>query len=241
MNYQKLWFEELKYSQNPFSIKPQAKSQLYGRDEIINQVLEAVRDNQIVVVEGEYGSGKTTLLNKLVSRFGGLRKVVYLSCNRLTDSLDINRLLYNRFGPVTRILRIKSKQMILLLDEAQYLSEYDIKNLRQYHQDGYLRSVVFVTHDKSELNLSSPVSMAVKNTTYTLKSLSHDDVILLVRSRVGDHPLLSDDVVLKIYERDNSIRPFLKNCETFMRHMVAQKRKVAKAADVDKILDEFKF
>jgi len=238
---QALWFEELKYRQNPFSIKPQSSTQLLGRDFTITQILNAVRDGQFIVVEGDFGSGKTTLLKKIIAKFGGLRKIAYLSCNRLTGPLDINRLLYNRFGAFTRVLRVRSKQMVLLLDEAQYLSEQDIRNLRQYHQDGYLRSVVFVTHNKRELNLPSSVMMALKQTTFSLRELSEDDAVALVRARIGEHPLMTDLIIERIYSRDTRIRSFLKNCETFMRHMLAQKRKVAKESDVDKILNEFKF
>jgi len=236
-----MWFEELKYRKNPFSIKPQSQTQLLGRDSIFSQILAAVRDGRFIVVEGDFGTGKTTLLKKLIKRFGGLRKVIYLSCNRLTGPLDVNRLLWDRFGAVTRVLRIKSRHMILLLDEAQYLSEQDIRNLRQYHQDGYLRSVVFVTHDKRELNLPAAVAMTLKDTTFSLRELSVDDAIELVRARIGAHPLMTDIIIERIYSRDRRIRPFLKNCETFMRHMLAQKRKVAKESDVDRVLDEFKF
>ncbi len=238
---QDMWFEELKYRKNPFSIKPQSQTQLLGRDSIFSQILAAVRDGRFIVVEGDFGTGKTTLLKKLIKRFGGLRKVIYLSCNRLTGPLDVNRLLWDRFGAVTRVLRIKSRHMILLLDEAQYLSEQDIRNLRQYHQDGYLRSVVFVTHDKRELNLPAAVAMTLKDTTFSLRELSVDDAIELVRARIGAHPLMTDIIIERIYSRDRRIRPFLKNCETFMRHMLAQKRKVAKESDVDRVLDEFKF
>lgn len=238
---QKVWYEELKYKQNPFSIKPQNSATIVGRNTVVEQVLSAISQNQFIVVEGDYGVGKTTMLKRIISKFGGVRKVIYFSCNRLTDSLDIDRLLLNRFGAVTRVLRIKSKQMILLLDEAQSLSEQDIKDLRQYHLEGYLRAVVLVTHDKRELKLPNSVAMVLRNTTFKLTELSVEDAISLVRERIGDHPLLSDEVISTIYARDNRVRAFLKNCDLFMRYMVTQKRKVAKASDVDKILDEFKF
>lgn len=238
---QKLWYEELKYKKNPFSIKPQLKGELHGRSEEISQIISAIGHNNFIIVEGEYGVGKTTMLKKIISKFGGARKVIYYSCNRLTGSLDVERLLINRFGALTRVLKIKSKQMILLLDEAQSLSEQDIRQLREYYSIGYLRSVVLVTHDKRELNLPNSLAMAVKQFTYTLSEMSVEDAISMIRERIGSHPLLTDEVITQIYSRDSRVRAFLKNCDLFMRHMTEQKRKVAKASDVDKILDEFKF
>ena len=241
MTANKLWYEELLYKYNPFSIKPQLRTDLVSQTQTVQQIISAVSDGKFIVVEGNLGAGKTTLLKRLVMRFGGTRRVVYLSCNRLTGPLDIDRLLIERFGIISRTLGIKSRHMIVLLDEAHELSEQDIKNLRTYHQDGYLHAVMLVTHDRRELKLPSAVLLALKDSSFVLHELSPQDAITLIRSRIGKHPLLTDDVIVHIFNRDTRMRAFLKNCETFMRHMMAQKRKVAKPADADKILDEHRY
>lgn len=234
----KTWFEELGYSTNPLSIKP-SKSPL-GNSATIESILERISQGQFCLVHGQFGSGKTTLLHHIINSFGGQRRVIYFACNRLDTDIDLDRLLYERFGLVTKLLKIKSKQMILLLDEADNLSEDDLKKIKLYYNKGYFQSVVLVTHKLDAMKIPQPVQMLLKNNTVELSNLKKEEIIQLVKKRI-DHQLLSEDIIYSIYNYDKRVRSFLKNCEVFMRHMIEQKRKTAKVSDVKKILAKHKF
>lgn len=71
--------------------------------------------------------------------------MAYFSCNRLDGRLDIHRLLKTRYGFLGKLLDLRAKDLILLLDEAQYLGSEDYKDLSEHHKTGSLKSIVFVS------------------------------------------------------------------------------------------------
>ncbi|HLP79138.1 MAG TPA: ATP-binding protein, partial [Acidobacteriota bacterium] len=187
-------------------------------------------------------SGKTTLLRTIIKHFGGKRRVIYYAANRLVGPLDIEQLLFKRFGFITQMLKIKSKNMILLLDEADHLTSEDISELKNAYKRGYFKSIVFCAPKFESLKLPAAVKQLVKNSTFALDApLTDAQVLEIVRRRLTDENLLTDDIILRIYKKDQRMRSFLKNCEVFMRHMSEQKRKTAKVSDVDKILATHKY
>ena len=54
-----------------------------------------------------------------------------------------------------------------------------------------------------------------------LKKLSEDEAVKIIRRRIGTLPLLSDDVIKKVFKHsDNNVRKMLKNCEEICKHAV---------------------
>ncbi|MFT4311943.1 MAG: AAA family ATPase [Candidatus Woesearchaeota archaeon] len=227
-----IWYQELGFKENPFTIKPTHPHAYVGNQKTIEQITKSLTQGKICVVHGKYGAGKTTFLKTIISQFEGKRRVIYFSCNRLLQSLDIDKLLYERYL-VTKWLKIRSKNMILLLDEANHLSEQDIQALYEYKKNGYLKSILFVTHHLDRLAIPKTMNRAVKQNTFAFdNSKTYTEI---VRDRIGNHPLLPDPVIKAIYAKSSSMRHFLQNCDVFMRTMIAQKRKTAKIKDVSRI------
>jgi len=77
----------------------------------------------MIFIEGEEGLGKTSLLMKLIKKFKGERKVVYLDCKKLKKRVNIEKLLINKYGLVGRFLRRLPNEMIVLLDNIRYLTK----------------------------------------------------------------------------------------------------------------------
>ena len=227
-----VWYEELGYKKNPLSIKPSLGPNLLGMSVVMEQVVEEMNHGKCVFLQGEYGAGKTSFLQYLIQKFGGRKRVIYFSANRLRGPLDVERLLYERFGFFTRLFKIKSKNMVLLLDEAHCATKKDFDALFDYHKKGFFSTMVFVTHDIGELPLTEK-KLASWN-TYTFGKLDKDTAVELIQQRIS-HPLLSPQVIEEIFALDTKTRHFLKNCDVFMRHMVAQGRKTAKPKDVQKV------
>jgi len=131
-----VWFREIGFHSNPFSIKPAAfHDHVFGYNKIIDDISYSILNNKVVVVEGEYGNGKSTILRRLLNDFGGKKQVIYYSCNRIDQRLNIKGLLTGRYGFFGRLFDIKSKNMILFLDEAQELGSKDYEKLYSYHQE----------------------------------------------------------------------------------------------------------
>jgi hypothetical protein len=224
------WFIQAGFSSNPLSIKPGDSYQLIGREQITSEILTAISSGKILSIIGKYGFGKTSMLKKIISAFKGKRRVIYFACYRHVGELDLDLLLHERFGVLGKLLKLKSKKMILLLDEVEYLSPDDFTVVEQYVAQGYFHSVVLVTHDSSVI--------PIKHTQFSLDALKETSAVELIQTRLQGKELLSDVVIKKIYSHDSRIRKFLQNVEKVIMYSLDQDAPV-KPSDVKKILEQF--
>ena len=234
-----LWYVGHGFRHNPFSIKPAIiHDRLIGQVETLEEVNSIVKDGGMCLIEGAFGVGKTTFLKSVIRRFAGKRKVLYFSCNRLLGRLNLDKLLHERLGVVGKLLKIKSKNMILLLDEAENLAPADFEGVAKYLKKGYFRSVVFVTHDRKHIRASKSVMKDIP--VFPLGSLTKEEAVDLVRSRIGNLSIISDNIIGKIYDiTPHSSRMFLKNCEDVCRHVVDHRHKRATKRNIREALARY--
>src|SRR3989338_6656210 len=220
-----VWFRELGFHTNPFSIKPAVfHDHVIGFDKVVDEISYGILNNKVVLVEGDYGQGKSSILKKLLNDFGGKKQVIYYSCNRMDSRLNVKSLLNGRYGFVGQLFDIKPKEMILLLDEAQELNSKDYERLYSYYQEGYIKSIVLVGKGIKK----SEIVSGFKNHTeeVSMHKMNEDLALQVIKRRVGELPLLPDIVVRKIYQRsDNNVRVMLKTCEEVCKKAVETGRK----------------
>lgn len=222
------WYESLSYDTNPFSIKP---SQMYLSDAKVAYIVNVIEQGRIINLHGTFGSGKTTLTKHIIKEYSGQQRIIYFSCNRIVDTLDIDRLLWERRSFWQKVFGKAPKNVILLLDEADSLKDDEIKNVFDYHKRGLLASVVLISHEKLKLNKTQ-----AKKTFFVDSQVHADTAIQLVRARIGNHPLMTDQIITAIFEKDKRMRYFLANCDKYMKNMIERGRKTAKISDVKRIL-----
>lgn len=220
-----IWFRELGFHNNPFSIKPAVfHDQLIGFDKVIDEISYGILNKKVVVVEGDYGNGKSSILKKLLNDFGGKKQVVYYSCNRMDSHLNVKTLLNGRYGFFGQMFDIKPKDMIFLLDEAQELSAKDYERLHSYYQEGYIKSIVLVGKGIKKNELASGLKSHMEEVG--MAKMNEEFALQIVKKRIGELPLLPDPVIRKIYQRsDNNIRVMLKTCEEVCKKAVESGRK----------------
>lgn len=220
-----VWFKELGFYNNPFSIKPAAfHDQVVGFDKIVDEISYGILNNKIVLVEGEYGNGKSSILKRLLNDFGGKKQVIYYSCNRMDARLNVKMLLNGRYGFVGHLFDMKPKDMILLLDEAQELLSKDYERLYSYYQEGYIKSVVLVGKGIKKNEIVSGFKAHVEEVG--MHKMNEELALQVIKRRVGELPLLPDPIVRKIYQRsDNNVRVMLKTCEEVCKKAVESGRK----------------
>lgn len=216
------WYEQLGFSYNPFTIKPGLFS-LRGRNDVAEQVKTAIFSGKICILEGTYGSGKTSMLQEIIDEYKGKRKVVYFACNRLKSNFNVDKILLER-SLINKVFNIKAKNMIILLDEAEHLEKADIKRILDHHKKGYFKSVVFITHDKTLIDVPDVL-------VFNFSQIEPETIISIVRDRIGETPYMPDEVILELYSKSTSMRGFLKTCEQFMRKMVLEEKKEATLKD----------
>jgi len=215
------WYNKLGFYNNPFSIKPAAfHDELFGYGNTIKNLNEKIASGAICFIEGKYGSGKTTALKRVINRFEGKKRLIYYSRAQSEESVDFDRLLRNRSW-LNRLLRIKPKDMILLLDEAQELNRKDIEKIKEYHEKKYFKSVVFVSDKMESVKFSSELKKLVDGNVFSLGRIGREDAVRLIRKRIGNISILSDAIIRKIYAKDPTPRAFLENCEDACKYALS--------------------
>lgn len=214
---EKIWFRELGFYSNPFSIKPAAFTDtVFGYEEMVNEIVTNIHASGLIFIEGNYGEGKTSILKRLINEFGGHGKVIYFSCNRIEQRLNVKKLLNDRYGFLGKLLDLQPKNMILLLDEAQTLDDKDYEKLMRYYESGNFLSVVFVGKQYDPTSLPERLRRLIK--VIRLEKLSSEEAVQLVRKRVGVFPLLDDETIVSIFNKSEmNPRIMLKNCEELCR------------------------
>lgn len=226
-----IWYAEKGFSHNPFSIKPAiVNDQIIGNAQAIDSIYKVVEAGQIGLVVGDFGVGKTTFMKSIIKKYGGQKRVVYFACNRLQGKLDLDKLLHERLGIVGKLLKIKSRNLILLLDEADHLTKEDFKEIKSYHRKGYFRSVVIVTHDVEHLDV--PRAFLRKVEVCHLEMLRKEEAVAMAQGRLAGSSFLPPKIIEEIYARSGTPRIFLKNCEDACRWAFEHKHRRVTKKDV---------
>ncbi|MBU4241845.1 MAG: ATP-binding protein [Nanoarchaeota archaeon] len=229
------WYEELGMDVDPF----EKNILTIGNEEVLKEVFYSIFAGNMLFIEGCSGSGKTNLLRGAVKKFGGRKKVIYVNCKNVNNGLNIERVLKNGNGFLGRLFNTKPKNMILLLDEVQHLSEKNSERIKYYFDSNYLRSVIFTakSFDKTGLNkiIMQRISKVIK-----LKPLTDYEAVKVLRSMVGDD-LLSDRAIKKIYKHsDKNIGVLIDNSKMILKEMASQKKQKITDEELEKILEGLK-
>ncbi len=215
-----LWYKEIGFYNNPFSIKPSAYTDdLFGID--TTKVLEDISAGSILFIEGEFGKGKTSILKKIINLFGGKKKVVYYSCNRADNSIHVESLLKGGRTFLQKLFGITPDEMIFLLDEVTELSEEDSEALLNEYQK-HIKSIVMVGPSYKKAKIANGLKEQIKDKVVKLGDLKEEDAVELIRKRIGETELLSNDLIKLIFKKSKkNPRLLLKNCEEVCRYAVS--------------------
>ncbi len=209
----KIWYHRIGFHNNPFSIKSNKfDNQILGNEDIVKEILKKISQGTILYVNGQYGTGKTTLLKRIIQEFGGARNIFYHSCNS-GEKLDIPKMLKGKYKILGKIFNIKARGMILLLDEVQMLAPYEEHELLRYKDLGFIRSIILVGK-KEEIKFTHEMEKSINGNIYKFGGVSNENAVKLIRRRIGNLPLLSDEAIIEINRLSGrNPRFLLENCE----------------------------
>ncbi len=233
-----VWYHELGFFNNPFSTKPAAfHNELMGYDQTTEEISEKVAESDIILISGEYGTGKTTVLKRLISEFkGGTfkgKKVIYYNCNQSEKSIDYNRLLINAGGFLRRLFRIRKRNMIILLDEAQDMNRKDAEQVKNYYDEGFFKSVILVSSNEN-IKLTKELEKSINR--FKLGNISREEAVEMIRKRIGSLRFISDQNIIKIFNKNTNPRAFLKNSENVCRYAFENGDKEVAEKHIKKVL-----
>lgn len=230
------WYKKLGFKENPLSIKPKDGEKLLGNEDKINKIIDSVEKGRLILVEGDYGFGKSTLLKRIIDRFKGEYRIIYYSCNRKNASIDYDKMLINAGSPFHRLFRIKKKHVILLLDEAQDMNIKDKKLLLSYFDDGYFHSIVLVSNGNQPDFSDKEFKERIGNEHYVLTRPNEELALKLVRDRIGNLELISDEIIKKVYKHSKNPRQLLEDIEDLCRFAVENNKDKISEEDVKEVL-----
>jgi general secretion pathway protein A len=218
MDYLSFW----EMRQAPFEANSEAlffyESEAHG--EALARLLYLVSDQGMGIgaLTGEIGSGKTMILNVLTSR---LRKDIYTVIKIHTAHLpfehilaEINHQLRNdgQILPVSdkycmlkefemllaEKIGASGKHLILILDEAQFLSEQcleELKCLTNYNQDGAFLTILLSGQPELKTKLSSLPQIAQRiGMFYSLRHLRYEEVAPYLKHRLKSAGTKKEDM-----------------------------------------------
>jgi len=229
------WYNELGFYNNPFSIKPAAfHNELMGHDQIIKDINKKVADSSIIFVSGDYGAGKTTALKGIIDEFKGKKRVIYYNCNQSESSIDYDGLLTN-VSWWRKLLGIRKKNMIILLDEAQDMNKKDIERVKKYYEEDFFKSVILVSK-KEDMKLTKELEELIAENKFEFGNIDKTDAVRMIRRRIGKLKFISDQDIIKIFNKNSNPRVFLRNCEDVCRHAFEKGSKAVAEAHIKKAL-----
>ncbi len=216
------WYKQLGFYSNPFSIKPAAfHDEILGDNGVVDEVLDRIRSGSVLFVDGDYGAGKTTILKRIIHEFGGKKKVVYYSCNRSENGLDVERLANGGRSFFEKVLDSEPKNMILLLDEVQDLGGEDCEALYQSFNDKIFKSIVLVGKDFKKVKFCNSLKNLVGNNVIKMKKFEGNGAVEFIRKRIGNLKILPDDTIKLLNKKvEGNPRRLLKCCEEVCRYAI---------------------
>src|SRR3989344_906458 len=195
-----LWFREFGFFNNPCTIKPAPfDNKIFGQGKISEDISYLIPSGNMIFIEGPLGTGKTSLLHKVIEQNRGKKKVIFFSCNRIEHDLNIEELLRGRYGFWGRLFGLKPKNMIVLLDEAQDLSEANTERIKYFFDQGNIKSVIFTGTSFKEVNFHDSVKERIGSNILRMKELIEEEAVDLVRNRIGENELVSDEVIRRVF------------------------------------------
>ncbi len=223
MRKEKVWYEKLNYSYNPFIIKPGFfDDEVVGYDKQVENLIKKLNTHTMIFLEGEYGQGKTTILKYLINEFSGKQKMIYISRNRSDRAMNYSDLLKGASNCFAKLFGRKAKNAILIVDETAKINASDCAQIEEFFDKGNFKSVLFIDKLLSESRISDSIKKLIGKDIVKLPTLSPKEAVELVRARLDDGvELISDDIIKKVFEKSGKkSRQFLLNMEDVCRHAI---------------------
>lgn len=233
------WYRKFGFYNNPFTIKPAYFDyELVGYNNIINELAYKITSGSMVFIEGPLGSGKTSILQHVTHTFKEEKKIIFLSCNQINEGTDIASLLKTKFWVFEKLFGIKPKNIVLLLDEIQELDKKNLERVKYLFDHDYAKSVVFTGIDYNNVAFPLSVKERIGNNIVKVPVLSSDDAVKLIRNRIGNCALLSDDIIKELYTLSNfNPRRLLHRCDEVCNHVINDGRDMVTKDDIKNYLN----
>jgi MoxR-like ATPase len=233
------WYEELELEQDPFL--DTESTPLIGYEDTIQEIFYRIAAGDMLFIEGKEGSGKTALLRRVIARFRGRGKIIYLDGKKLDKNTNLSDTLKKSVGFWSRLLGKEPSNIILLMDDVEELSRKNSEKIKYHYDQNNVRAVIFTgtnyrTADFSE-SLKDRISKVVK-----IKEPTEEDAVEIVKARLNNNPIMPEEAIRDLYKRaGKNIKILMMHCSKVLDYTIREKKekKVLKE-HVSTVLDGIK-
>lgn len=223
------WYEELDFDENPLTIETKG----VGNEDVLKEAFYSIIAGSILIIEGEHGTGKTKVLKEVIKKFGGEGRVAYINCKEMQRELNVEEVITKKNGALGFLFKKYPKNMVLLLDDVEFLSVKNVERIKYFYDSNHLKSVIITTKNYENLKFNDSFKQRIRHLV-KMKSISEFEALQVIRDKLGDN-ILSDRVIKETYKLSGkNMKKFLENCEIICK-MYVQNRNLNEE-DVKRVL-----
>lgn len=236
-----MWYKAYGYSQNPFEINPlKEKTNLIGYEKELDNTIYHISTGSILFIESMRGNGRTKFLKAVIDNFTG--KIIYVDAEKLKKNLDIENLLAKKNGKIFSKL---PENMILIIDNADELSNVNYERLKYFFDKNNLRSIVFAGNNFKKSKLPESVKHRIGDNVISLKEIEKDELFKIFINKLEtnkDESLVDKETLEKVYILSNkNIKKTIKTLNLMAEQMAEHqddKLRFEYLSDIEQIDEE---
>jgi len=232
------WYEELDMEQDPFI--DTETTQLIGYEDIIQEIFYRISAGDMLFIEGREGSGKTALLKRVIARFRGRGKIIYLDGKKLDKSMNIGETLKKSVGFWKRVMGREPSNLILLMDDVEEVTRKNSERIKYHYDQNYVRAVIFTGTNYKTAGFTDSLRERISKVV-RLKELTEDEAVEIVKTRIGG-TAIPEEIIRDLYKRANkNMKTLMVYCSKVLDYAIREKKeKTVTKESVSMILDGMK-
>ncbi len=219
------WYEELDFDQDPFA--DTEETPLIGYEDALQEIFYRIAAGDMLFMEGKEGSGKTALLKRVIARFRGRGKIIYLDGKKLEKNVNLGETFKKSVGFWKRLTGRQPSNIILLMDDVEEVTRKNSERIKYYYDQNHIRAVIFTGTNYKTVGLSESLKDRVSK-IIKIKEPSEEDVIEIVKARLQNKQVMSEEVIKELYKRANkNMKTLMTYCSKVLDYAIREKKEKA--------------
>jgi len=212
-----MWYEKLDLEENPF--KDTEETKLIGYEDVIEEALYRANSGGILIIEAKPGQGKTAILKQIINKHKGFRKVAYIDAKLVVEP-NIEKVLMQKHGAIGKLFKKMPKEMIVLVDDIENLSEKNNERIKFFYDQNYIKSIIFTTSDYKKVNFSESLKQRIGKVIQP-KQITENEAIEIINSRIPNNKVLTEEIIKETFKLSKkNPKEFIKNSEILVKYSI---------------------
>lgn len=203
------WHIKYGLNKNPFEKNTlKAKDELINQEKTIQKILYWTESGSIIEIIGEKTSGKTRILLEIIKKYEGLGKVALIN----TDSeFDVENILIKSQSKLKQLLKIKPKNMIILIENINEITPKTQKDLQSAFDSNQVKSIIITSTKKQQFIPSFQDRIGTRK--ITLKKLTKKIQLEIIKQRLKGTNYLNPSLIEHTQKKTKSFNELLEVLE----------------------------